>query len=378
MPDIPTTQFTIPENRIDLGIGQPSLSLLPSAELREAAAHRLARGDRHILQYGAAQGDGYFRQTLARFLTEHHGIPTEMDQLLITAGASQALDLICTRLARPGDTIFVEEPTYFLALLIFRDHRLNVVGIPMDDQGLIIEALEAELRKHRPVLLYTIPAFHNPSAVTLSAERRARLVSLSQAHGFTIVADEVYQMLHYTTAPPPPLAAHISTGNVLSLGSFSKILAPGLRLGWIQATPARLGALLHAGLLESGGGLNPFTSGIVQSVLELGLQERCLAHLKTVYAARAAALTSAVRRYLPEPIEMTEPAGGLFLWMRLRGQRDAQELLAAAERHDVSFQPGSKFSSSGGLRDCLRLSFAYYEPDQLVEGVMRLGRAWGS
>lgn len=378
MPALPTTQFTIPENRIDLGIGQPSLSLLPTPMFREAAAHRLGRGEPHILQYGAAQGDGYFRRTLARFLTQHHGVPAEMDQLLITAGASQALDLICTRLTRPGDTIFVEEPSYFLALLIFRDFRLNVVGIPMDDQGLIVEALEEELRKHRPVLLYTIPAFHNPSGVTLSAERRARLVALSQAFGFTIVADEVYQMLHYTTVPPPPLAAHIGTGSVLSLGSFSKILAPGLRLGWIQAAPARLAELLHAGLLESGGGLNPFTSGIVQSVIELGLQETCLAHLTTVYAARAAALTNAVRQYLPESVEMTEPAGGLFLWMRLREQRDAQELLATAERHEVSFQPGSKFSSSGGLRDCLRLSFAYYEIDQLIEGVARLGRALGS
>lgn len=378
MPAIPTTQFTIPENQIDLGIGQPSLSLLPVAALREAATHRLGRDDRHFLQYGAAQGDGYFRRTLAHFLEQHHGVPTEPDQLLITAGASQALDLICTRLTQPGDTIFVEEPTYFLALLIFRDYRLNVVGIPMDDQGLVIEALEAELRKHRPVLLYTIPAFHNPSAVTLSVERRARLVVLSQTHGFTIIADEVYHLLHYTAVPPPPLAAHISTGNVLSLGSFSKILAPGLRLGWIQATSARLAELLHAGLLESGGGLNPFTSGIVQSVLELGLQESYLAHLKTVYAARAAALTSAVRRHLPESIEVMEPAGGLFLWMRLRGQRDAQELLAAAVRHDVSFQPGSKFSSTGGLRDCLRLSFAYYETDQLIEGVARLGRAFGS
>ena len=378
MPVLPTTQFTIPEKQIDLGIGQPSLALLPVEVLREAAAHRLGRGDRHILQYGAAQGDGYFRRTLAHFLAEHHGVPTEPDQLLITAGVSQALDLICTRLTRPGDTIFVEEPTYFLALFIFRDYRLNVVGIPMDDQGLIIEALEAELRKHRPALLYTIPAFHNPSAATLSVERRARLVALSQEHGFTIVADEVYQLLHYGAAPPPPLAAHVGTGTVLSLGSFSKILAPGLRLGWIQATPARLATLLHAGLLESGGGLNPFTSGIVQSVLELGLQERCLAHLKTVYAARAAALTGAVRRYLPEPIEVMEPAGGLFLWMRLRGQRDAQELLTAAVRHDVSFQPGSKFSSVGGLRDYLRLSFTYYETDQLIEGVARLGRALAS
>ena len=133
------------------------------------AAHRLGLGDRQVLQYGAAQGDGHFRRALAGFLARHHGVPTEMDQLLITAGASQALDLICTRLARPGDTIFVEEPSYFLALLIFRDHQLNVVGIPMDHQGLIIEALEESLRKHRPAV-QDVGAFPPPAAAGIVNE----------------------------------------------------------------------------------------------------------------------------------------------------------------------------------------------------------------
>lgn len=366
-----TTQLNIPAGMIDFGVGQPSLSLLPQAALKQAAEHRLSQADASFLQYGAEQGDGYFRLTLAQFLTRHYGLPVEAEQLLITSGASQALDLICTRFTQPGDTIFVEEPTYFLALLIFRDYRLNLVGIPMDENGLIIEALEEKLAHHRPVFLYTIPTFHNPSAATLSARRRERLLQLSQEHGFLIVADEVYQMLDYTTPPPPPLAAHIQTHDVISLGSFSKITAPGLRLGWVQAAPNRLDPLIHAGLLESGGGLNPFTSAIVQSLIELGLQDECLAHLKAVYHERSAALSAALRQRTPT-LSFAEPGGGFFIWLRLPEGRNAQDVLVEARRQQVSFQPGIKFSSSQGLSNYLRLSFAYYDTAELLEGVNRL------
>lgn len=369
-----TTQLNIPAGMIDFGVGQPSLSLLPMAALKEAADHRLSQPDASILQYGAEQGDGYFRLALAQFLSQKYGAPVEAEQLLITSGASQSLDLICTRLTQPGDTIFVEEPTYFLALLIFRDYRLNIVGIPMDENGLSIEALEEQLARHKPVFLYTIPTFHNPSAATLSVERRQRLLQLSQEHDFLIVADEVYQMLDYRVTPPPPLAAAINSAPVISLGSFSKILAPGLRLGWIQAAPQQLDPLIHAGLLESGGGLNPFTSGVVQSMLELGLQEQCLTHLKQVYTERSAALSQALHQHLPDSFTFAEPGGGFFIWIRLPESWQAQEILAEARRNNVSFQPGVKFSSRQGLPNYLRLSFAYYEVDELVEGVARLGK----
>jgi 2-aminoadipate transaminase len=373
MSAIQTTQLNIPEGMIDFGVGQPSLSLLPLAALRQAAEHRLSQGDPALLQYGAEQGDGYFRLSLAQFLSRRYTLPVEADNLLVTSGASQALDLVCTRFTQPGDTIFVEEPTYFLALLIFRDYRLNIVGIPMDENGLIIEALEDKLARHRPVLLYTIPTFHNPSAATLSAERRERLIKLSQEHKFLIIADEVYQMLDYSAAPPPPLAAHIQTGHVISLGSFSKITAPGLRLGWVQAAPARLDTLIHAGLLESGGGLNPFTAGVMQSMLDLGWQDECLAHLKAIYQERSTALSAALRRHVPAA-SFAEPGGGFFIWLRLPEEQKTQEILVRARQNEVSFQPGVKFSSAQGLQNYLRLSFAYYETAQLIEGVNRLAQ----
>lgn len=375
MLSIQTTQLHIPTGMIDLGIGQPSPSLLPLDILRQAAHHRLSQTDPSLLAYGAEPGDGFFRLALAEFLSKHYGAAVSTDQLFITAGASQGLDLICTLYTQPGDTVFVEEPSYFLALRIFADHRLKVVGIPMDSDGLNLEALEEKLAEHRPVFLYTVPVFHNPSGVTLSAARRNRLVELSEQHDFLIVADEVYQLLAFNATPPPPLISFDRLGTVLSLGSFSKILAPGLRLGWLQGRPALLDRFVNSGLLDSGGGLNPFTSAIIRSVIELGWQEQHLNRLNHVYHERAAALSSAVRRLLPETVAFVEPYGGFFMWLQFPETIDVENLLPDLHRHNLNIQPGVKFSSRSGLRHYARLCFAYYDIDELEEGVARLASA---
>ncbi|MGD9112259.1 MAG: PLP-dependent aminotransferase family protein [Desulfobacterales bacterium] len=374
MSPIQTTQLNIPKGMIDFGVGQPSPSLLPLSLLEKAAQHRLNRNDASLLAYGSQQGDGYFRIALARFLDEYYPIRVEPEQLFVTAGASQGLDLICTLFAKPGDTIFVEEPSYFLALRIFRDHQLNIIGLPMDDDGLVVEALQEQLGRHKPVFLYTVPTFHNPSSVTLSTARREKLVQLSQQHNFLIVADEVYHLLAYsTTPPPPPLASYTDVGTVLSLGSFSKILAPGLRLGWIQTGQALMDRLVTCGLLDSGGGLNPFTSGLVRSAIESGLQSNHLEHLKGVYAKRLNVLKSALKRQLPEALTFNEPAGGFFVWFKLSTSVDTTELLHEARQHRVGYLPGIKFSSHQGLKNYVRLSFSYYEKNKLELGIKRLG-----
>lgn len=372
---IQTTQVNAPKGLINFGIGQPAPAILPLVELQKAAAHRLGNDDSALLAYGTSQGDGYFRLALAGFLSEGYGLPVDPGHLLVTNGASQALDMICTLFTNSGDTIFVEEPSYFLALRIFADHHLNVVSIPMDSDGLIIEAVEEALLKDTPVFLYTIPTFHNPSGITLSAARRERLVQLSKAHNFLIVADEVYQLLGYTVTPPPPLARYSDSGAVLSVGSFSKILAPGLRLGWIQAAPALLDPFINCGMLDSGGGLNPFTSGIVRSAIELGIQDKYLSRLKTHYRRCVAALSAALHQHLPPSIDFTEPDGGFFLWLRFPEEVDAEALLTEAKRHNVGFEPGISFSSRQGLRHYARLSFAYYDVPELEEGAARLAQA---
>ncbi|MGV3710737.1 MAG: PLP-dependent aminotransferase family protein [Gemmatimonas sp.] len=371
MPVLQTTHANVPEGVIDFGVGQPTLAELPLDALRRASDHALSQGNTAILQYGADHGDGYFRQSLAGFLSRRYKTDVSLDSVLVTAGASQALDLICTRLTKPGDTIFVEEPTYFLALLIFRDHGLNVVGIPVDEHGLRVDALERALQRHRPVLLYTIPTFQNPSAVTMSAERREQLVALAKAHDFVIVADEVYHLLDFNVALPKPLAAHLDSGHVLSLGSFSKICAPGLRLGWIQGGAKLIDQVVAAGLIESGGGLNPFTSAVMRSMIELGLQDACLDHFRSLYQNRSAALCSALREQIPTA-RFTEPAGGFFVWLELPNGLVVADIAAKAKEIGVGFQAGTKFGRSEAMAHYIRLSFAHYEHDKLVEGVSRL------
>ena len=364
---------------IDFGVGQPSPALLPLALLKEAAVSRLEENDPSFLAYGANQGDGYFRAALAQFLAEHYCTAVDADHLLVTSGASMGLDLLCTLFASPGDTIFVEEPSYFLALRIFADHHLNIVCLPMDEEGLIIEMLETELKRHHPKFLYTIPMFNNPSSITLGADRRKQLVELSRRHNFLIIADEVYHLLTFGKEPaPPPMASFVDSGTVFSLGSFSKILAPGLRLGWIHTGPRLLKIINDCGLLDSGGGMNPFTSAVVRSALELGLQQTQLETLRTAYTGRKAALSAALREYLPNTVQFVEPDGGFFIWLVLPENIDTNRMLKAARLKNVGFLPGVRFSSRNGLNNCARLSFSYFDIPELKEGAGRLGEVFKS
>ena len=368
----PTTQATPREGVIDLALGHPSPTLLPLELLNRAARHRLSEGDPSTLQYGFEQGDGRFRQALASFLGEQYAAPVSAEELFVSNGVSQALDLICTLYTRPGDCVFVEEPTYFLALRILADHGLRVVGLATDEHGLVIEALHEALAVERPAFVYTIPSYQNPGGITLSDERRKTLVELALEHGFLVVADEVYHLLSYRSTPPRPLGCRSLGGSVLSLGSFSKILAPGLRLGWVQADPRLLARLSQCGLLDSGGGLNPFTSALVGSALERGLVGQHLEALRREYGARARALSAALRVRLPPGSTFAEPAGGFFVWLTLPPGGDSRKLLSRGIAKGVSFVPGTRFSSREGLGDSLRLSFSYYDAELLIEGVRRL------
>jgi DNA-binding transcriptional MocR family regulator len=244
----------------------------------------------------------------------------------------------------------------------------------MDENGLIVEAVEDELSRHSPAFVYTIPAFHNPSSVTLAADRRERLAELSRRHNLLIVADEVYHMLSYSAAPPDPLASHIHSGLLLSLGSFSKIMAPGLRLGWIQGDAGLLQRFIGCGLLDSGGGLNPFTSGIMRNAVENGLLEDQLRNLKSAYSQRKTVLADALRSSLPEPVHFIDPGGGFFIWLEFPEDIDTSHLLAAAKEKNVGFLPGVKFSACQGMRNFARLSFSYFDVPELADGAARLGK----
>jgi DNA-binding transcriptional MocR family regulator len=270
--------------------------------------------------------------------------------------------------------VFVEEPSYPYSFPIFRDHGLKIVGIPLDGEGMDLRECERQLAQHRPKLLYTIPAYNNPTGQTLARERRERLVELSREHGFIIAADEVYQLLYHGAPPPASFGTLIDRGNVLSLGSFAKILAPGLRLGWIQASAELMRTLTASGVLVSGGNFNHFTSHIVRQLMENDELPPFVAHLRANYAARAEAMDQALRKHFTGIARWTKPAGGYFFWLELPAGVDAVGLQDAARAAGTGFLPGAACSTSGGLKNCLRLSFAHYSVPEMHEGVARLDR----
>lgn len=368
---LPIIQNQPPPDVIDLGLGDPPLSLLPLELIRASAQRQLAQNDKSFLQYGAEQGDGHFLLALANFLTKGYGFEVRPEGLFITNGISKALDLVCTLFTQTGDTIFVEKPTYFLALKIFADHRLNVIPINTDGNGLSLASLEEKLAEHRPKFLYLIPTFHNPNGTTLPPERRMQLVRLAKDHNFLIVADEVYHLLSYTGQPPKSFAFYTEDEHILSLGSFSKILAPGLRLGWLQAHPKIIKRFTACGLLDSSGGLNPFTSAMICDVLESGGLQNNIDKLIGIYRSRLQVLDSALRQHLPQ-LDYVTSQGGYFLWLRLPDLINANELRKKAHTSKVDFRPGTLFSSQGGLENYMRLCFIHYEEDKLKEGVLRL------
>jgi 2-aminoadipate transaminase len=367
---IPVSQTYVPPGMIDLGVGTPDFEHLAHDLLRRAAEACFARNDPSFLQYGTEQGHGYFRIALAKFLSQEFGSPVDPDTLFATNGISNALDMICAFFTHPGDTIFVEEPTYFLALRIFADHDLRIISIQTEEDGLVVEDLEKKLVQVQPKFLYIIPTFQNPGGATLSRERRERLVDLSQEHDFIIVADEVYHFLNYSDQQITPFAAYTDLETVISLNSFSKILAPGLRLGWMQAHPNIIKRMTSSGLLDSGGGLNPFASAIVRELIEAGDLEKNVAQLTATYHSRLAMMDSALHQELPQAIFKT-PKGGFFFWVRLPSI-DGGELREKAREFNVGFRQGALFSSRGGMRDYIRLCYTFYGEDDIEDGIRRL------
>jgi 2-aminoadipate transaminase len=368
---IQTVQTLIPPDMIDLGLGDPNPGLLPTDAIARAAQERFRQGDASFLQYGAEQGDGYFRLSLAEFLGRNYHLPTNPENIFVTNGVSSALDLLCTCLTQAGDTIFVEEPTYFLAPKIFADHRLKIVPIPTDENGLIIEALKEKLTTYKPKFLYTIPIHHNPSGTILSEARRVQLIDLARQYDFLILADEVYQLLSYGDHVPQSFAAQIGQGNTISLGSFSKILAPGLRLGWIQASAPIIQRLVTSGLLDSGGGMNPFTSAIVRGVIESGDLDAHLQKLIDTYRQRLTQMDTFLTKYLPTVTYMV-PQGGYFFWVRLPESINAIDFRKQAKLLNVDVRPGPLFSCEGGLQNFIRLCFAYHDEERMEQGILRL------
>jgi 2-aminoadipate transaminase len=373
-------QVVVPDGVIDLGVGQPNNAILPRDYIRRAAELQF-NDSSEFLQYGAEWGDGYHRVALAEYLTQAYGTPVPAEQLFSTNGNSQALEMLCTVLTEPGDVVLVEEPTYFLAFKMFRDHGLEIRVMPMDGEGLVVDglieqAVAVRAEGKRVAFAYVIPAFQNPTGVTLSAQRRRQLVDAAAEHDVLVVADEVYHLLR--TAPgdmPPPMSAFVDQGPILSIGTFSKILAPGMRLGWIHGSTDRLAALADSGLILSGGGLNPVSSSLATAMMRTGWQQEYVEWLRATFARRSSVMVDALVQHMPEWVEFDIPQGGYFVWLRLPERADGAQLRPRAHEHRRDLRHGAQFSPTGALRNHLRLSYAFYDDADITEGVARLGKS---
>lgn len=355
---------------LSLAGGLPAVEAFPVADVQAATARVLAEGPGG-LQYSTTEGHPPLRSWVA----EHTGVDsTSPDQVLITAGSQQALDLIARAMLDPGDVVVIDDPGYLGAIQALSLAEPTFVPVPVDADGMDVDHLASLLEGGlRPKLCYTVGAFQNPSGATLVDDRRRRLAALAEEHGFLVVEDDPYGHLRWTGTAPTPLGTF--TDRCVRLGTFSKIVAPGLRVGWLAAPPWLAAALVK---LKQAADLH--TSSLSQRiigdlVLQPGWFEAHVARIVPIYAERSAALAAALRDHVGEALAFDEPSGGMFLWAALTGGGDAEALLRQAVDAGVAFVPGSAFGVDGtGHRDRVRLSFATLTPDDLDEAARRLAK----
>ena len=379
--NLPSVLVSIKDGVIDLGWGHPSSRLHPIEAIKMASERLLGSDDSAPLQYGATQGFGPFLESLAEFLSRQPAYDISVDprDLFLTAGASQGLDLACTLYAPPGSTVVVEEPTYFVIEKIFRERNLNIVGVPTDSHGMLVSELENLLLGGlKPCLVYIIPTFQNPTGLCLSQDRRTQLIALANKFDFHILADEVYQLIYFDELPPKPLLSFDQGNRVISFGSFSKILAPGLRTGWIHAAPEIIKRFSDAALTFSGGGFNHYSSALIREVIDLGLLDTHVSVLREEYSVRSDAMHQALQIYFGKEIEYLPPTGGYYFWLTFPEWLDSDRLLASAEEAGVSYRPGNAFSESGKFSRQMRLAYTLFEVEDLKEGISRLYEAYRS
>ncbi len=352
--------------------------------IREASATVLAQESGPALQYGATEGYNPLREQLAAFMATKGVTGVTAEGLIVTTGSQQALDLVAKTLLDEGDVALVEAPTFLATIQCFRLYGPQVLGVPIDADGVQVDVLEDMIVKHRPKLVYIIPTFGNPSGAMLSLERRLRILALAVKYQTVVVEDDPYGDLYFGEAPPPSLLALSdrvpgSRDWLVHCGSLSKVLSPGLRVGWLIAPPA---LLQRATMCKqfSDAHTSTFAQATAAAYLRSGRMPATLAHVRSVYAQRAATMGAALQREFGDGLSFTQPKGGLFFWARLTGARgqlnDGATLARRAIEQGVAFVPGAPFFSDNPDPSTLRLSFATADVAKIEEGLQRLGRAF--
>jgi 2-aminoadipate transaminase len=400
-------QYVVPpaEELVKFNVGQPSPSILPLDIVKKGMSYVQNIQDPSVLQYGDIAGYKQFRECLAKFLVGQYNQPVSCNELFITNGITQAITFICSLMMHAGSTVYVEEPTYFLAINIFKELGLKIVSIPIEEDGINLDILEREITKNMNAencgtdfeefsggkcektgsnsghykstknhMLYTIPTFHNPTSYTMSHEKRLRLAELTYKYNkFFVLADEVYQMLYFDELDKPPMPMCYYTDKAISMGSFSKILSPGLRLGWIQTKNKDfMNILTKSGQYDSSGGSSPITQAIVHGVIGSGDLDNYILTCRQFLKANCMHMADKIQEKLRDFVDFVVPTGGYFVWLKIKQNINVPALLKLSEKYKIMIAPGSRFSANSKCENYIRLSFSYYNLEGINIGVERL------
>ena len=362
--------------------GFPDPAMFDIEGIKEASSKALNEEPGGALQYGATEGYGPLREQLSAFMASK-GVTVAPEGLIVTTGSQQALDLLGKTLINPGDKVIVEGPTFLATIQCFRLYGAEVISAPIDAHGVKTDELERLIVEHKPKFVYLIPTFGNPSGALLGLERRRQVLEMAVKYQTLVVEDDPYGDLYFGEAPPPSLMSLCygvpgSRELLAHCGSLSKVLSPGLRIGWMIAPPALLANAVMCKQF-SDAHTSTFAQATAAQYLKAGRMPATLAHVRKVYGERAAAMGAALERELGDAVAFEQPQGGLFFWARLTGDggrmKDAGEFAKKAIEQGVAFVPGAPFYAANPDMATFRLSFATADVEKIKEGMERLGRA---
>ena len=365
-------------NTISLLLGHPDPTTLLPAEFREAV-HRVLTSPQGYtaLEYGQEQGNPALIHYLVEKYNREQKLSLSPAQMMIVAGATHAVDMIARLYTKPNGVVIVEAPTYADSLHIFRDHGVTLHSVPVDEQGVMVEDLERLLKQladnHQlPSLFYTIPNFHNPTGVTIPTERRIEILRLARQYDLRIVEDDVYRDLAFGTPVPASAKKLADDVQVMHIGSFSKTLAPGLRLGWLVASAEAIQGFVNCGTTQMGGGATPFSAQIAAEYCQQGQWEAHIQHLRNRYQMRRDIMLNALDQYMPDGVMWTKPSGGYFLWLTLPENIEAREVKRQALERGVLVASGENYfiNPSDGAHH-LRLTYSFAPPAD-IEAAVRI------
>lgn len=377
IPDLPQG---ITQNTISFLLGLPAPEALRIPEFQQSAHDIITHlPNSQALQYGPEQGYPGLITVLQEKINREQQLSLRLENLMTTVGSTGAVDMIARLFTRPGSIVLVEAPSYRDALHVFRDHGCDLHSIPIDQDGIITTQLENHLESlsrqgKSPALFYTVPNFHNPAGITTSLQRRQEVVALAHRYGFIIVEDDVYRDLIFEGSLPPSYYALADGQQVVSVGSFSKTLAPGLRLGWFASAPEIIERCSNAGTIQMSGGANPLAAQIVAEYCQNGHWESHITHLRQFYRERRDLMLSALGRSMPPAVTWTHPAGGFFIWLTLPEGLTGQVVKSAALERGLAIGVGDTFfvNPADGSRH-IRLAYSYAPLAEIEIGVKILG-----